>query len=246
MSSEGLDTPLLQAIGVGKRYIDGPREIEVLHDLNLEVAAGDLVAVVGASGVGKSTLLHLLGTLDRPSAGRILVDGHDVFALRGAALAEFRNRTVGFVFQFHQLLADFTALENVMMAGMIGRESTRVLQDRAGGLLDRVGLGERLHHRPGELSGGEQQRVAVARAVMRRPRLILADEPTGNLDPETGRLVQEILLDLNRECGAALVVATHNAQLAAMMTRVVQLREGRLTAEPATGTVERMVSEVDA
>jgi lipoprotein-releasing system ATP-binding protein len=183
-------TPLVQAVGLHKRYVDGPSVVEVLVGLDLDVYPGDRLAVVGASGVGKSTLLHMLGCLDRPSAGRVLFDGGDVFERSEASLAAFRSREIGFVFQFHQLLGDFTALENVELAGRIGREPRGQVRARASELLDRVGLGARLHHRPGELSGGEQQRVAVARAVMRRPRLVLADEPTGNLDPATGERVR--------------------------------------------------------
>jgi len=244
MSERGRPEPLVDVVALEKRYVDGPREIQVLRCLDLRVGAGEMVAVVGASGVGKSTLLHILGALDRPSGGSVRVGGIDPFAQSEADTAAFRNRTIGFVFQFHQLLPDFTALENVMMAGLIGREPRPQARARAAALLERVGLGARLDHRPGELSGGEQQRVAVARAVARRPRLLLADEPTGNLDPETGLQVQELLLELNRECGAALVVATHNARLAAALGRTVRLHDGRLervggsVPAPAFGEVE--------
>ena len=223
------DGVVLEAVGVGKRYSDGPREVTVLQDLDVRIAAGETVGVIGASGVGKSTLLHVLGTLDHPTSGRITVDGVELADLRGAALARFRNRRIGFVFQFHQLLADFTALENVMLPARIAGESVREARERATLLLERVGLTERLGHRPGELSGGEQQRVAVARAVMCRPRLVLADEPTGNLDPETGARVRDVLMALNEECGAALVVATHNHALAAGLGRVLRLSGGALT-----------------
>jgi len=221
-------TPLVQAVGLHKRYVDGPSVVEVLVGLDLAVLPGERVAIVGASGVGKSTLLHLLGCLDRPTEGAVRFDGGDVFDRSEADLAAFRSREIGFVFQFHQLLADFTALENVMMAGLIGREPRNEVRERATMLLDRVGLGPRLHHRPGELSGGEQQRVAVARSVMRRPRLLLADEPTGNLDPGTGERVQDLLIDLNRETGAALVVATHNERFASALGRCLRLERGRL------------------
>src|SRR5215467_6030837 len=176
-------TPLVQARGLEKRYVDGPAVVEVLRGLDLDVAAGERVAIVGESGVGKSTLLHLLGCLDAPSGGQILLDGIDVFSRSEAEIAALRNREVGFVFQFHHLLGDFTALENVMLPALIGRVTMRAARTRAIELLERVGLAERLHHRPGQLSGGEQQRVAVARALAQRPRLLLADEPTGNLDP---------------------------------------------------------------
>jgi lipoprotein-releasing system ATP-binding protein len=221
-------TPLVQAVGLHKRYVDGPSVVEVLVGLDLDVHAGERLAVVGASGVGKSTLLHLLGFLDRPTAGHIRFDGRDVLSRSEGDLAAFRSREIGFVFQFHQLLGDFTALENVMLAGQIGREAGDRVRARATELLERVGLGARLHHRPGELSGGEQQRVAVARAVMRRPRLVLADEPTGNLDPNTGERVQDLLIDLNRETGAALVVATHNERFASALGRCLRLAHGRL------------------
>lgn len=221
-------TPLLEARGLEKRYVDGPTEVRVLSGLDLRLEAGERVAIVGESGVGKSTLLHLLGALDAPTAGRLVVEGTDVFALPEAALADFRNRTVGFVFQFHHLLGDFTALENVMLPALIGREPPRAARARATALLERVGLGARLHHRPGELSGGEQQRVAVARALVRRPRLLLADEPTGSLDPGTGERVAALLMELNAEHGATLVVATHNPTLAAAMGRILRLVDGRL------------------
>jgi lipoprotein-releasing system ATP-binding protein len=226
-------TPLVEARGLEKRYVDGPAVVEVLRGLDLDIGVGERVAVIGESGVGKSTLLHLLGCLDAPTGGRLLIDGVDVFARSEAEIAAFRNHTVGFVFQFHHLLGDFTALENVMLPALIGRESPRDARARASALLARVGLQERLHHRPGELSGGEQQRVAVARGVMCRPRLLLADEPTGNLDPETGERVHELLLELNAECGATLVVATHNDRLAAAMERTLRLTGGRI--EPVVG-----------
>ena len=228
-------TPLVEARGLEKRYVDGPAVVEVLRGLDLDIVAGERVAVIGESGVGKSTLLHLLGCLDAPTGGRLLIDGVDVFSRSEAEIAAFRNQAVGFVFQFHHLLGDFTALENVMLPALIGRESPREARTRAAALLERVGLKDRLDHRPGELSGGEQQRVAVARGVMCRPRLLLADEPTGNLDPETGERVHELLLELNAECGATLVVATHNASLAAAMERTLRLVGGRI--DPVAGGV---------
>ena len=224
----GAGATLVEATGLSKDYVDGPAVVQVLEGLDLAIEAGERVAIVGESGVGKSTLLHLLGALDRPTGGRLLVNGIDVFAQDDEALATFRNREVGFVFQFHHLLPDFTALENVMLPALIGREPAAETRVRARALLERVGLGERLEHRPGELSGGEQQRVALARAVVRRPRLLLADEPTGNLDPETGERVTGVLLECNREVGSALVVVTHNDRVAAAMGRTLRLEGGRL------------------
>jgi len=231
MSGAGV-TPLVEAVGLEKVYEDGPARVQVLSGLDLVLDAGERVAVVGESGVGKSTLLHLLGALDVPSGGTLRVQGRDVFAAPEAERAAFRNRDVGFVFQFHHLLSDFTALENVALPALIGREPARAARERAAALLERVGLGARMEHRPGELSGGEQQRVAVARAVIRRPRLVLADEPTGSLDPATGETVQQVLLEECAACGATLVVATHNDRLAAAMGRTLRLVGGRL--EPVT------------
>src|SRR5712691_10604014 len=219
----GRMTPLVEAVRLDKRYVDGPAVVRVLEELDLTVGAGDRIAIVGDSGVGKSTLLHLLGGLDRPSGGHVLFDGDDIFTRTDAELAAFRNRTLGFVFQFHHLLGDFTALENVMLPGLIARQPAAAVRARALTLLERVGLQERLAHRPAELSGGEQQRVAVARALSLCPRLILALEPT------TGEEVQELLLELNHEQGSALVVATHNPRLAAAMGRTLRLAHGRLS-----------------
>jgi lipoprotein-releasing system ATP-binding protein len=233
----GRVTPLVEARGLGKSYIDGPSVVRVLADLDLTVMPGECLAVVGASGVGKSTLLHLVGALDRPTAGQLLFDGVDLATRSENELAALRNREIGFVFQFHHLLADFSALENVMLPALIARQPARAARARARELLERVGLADRLDHRPGALSGGEQQRVAVARAVVHRPRLVLADEPTGNLDPVTGESVQRLLLDLNREHGAALIVATHNPGLAAALGRALRLADGRLTEEEPAAAV---------
>jgi lipoprotein-releasing system ATP-binding protein len=226
MSSAGAH--LVEATGLSKRYVDGPTQVQVLEELDLTIDAGERVAIVGESGIGKSTLLHILGTLDQPTGGRLVVNGVDVFAQDEERLSSFRNREIGFVFQFHQLLADFTAVENVMLPALIARESGGAARKRAHDLLARVGLAERAEHRPGEMSGGEQQRVAVARAVMRKPRLLLADEPTGNLDPATGERVTNVLLELNREVGSTLVVVTHNDRLAGAMARTLRLAGGRL------------------
>jgi len=218
------------ARGLVKEYTDGPRSVRVLSGIDLEIAAGETVAIVGESGVGKSTLLHILGGLDRPTSGSVRVGGTDLAPLRDRELARFRSESIGFVFQFHHLLPDFTALENVMMPCLIAGETPAVATERATALLERVGLSERLTHRPGELSGGEQQRVAVARAVVRRPALVLADEPTGNLDPDTGSEVERLLLELNREAGITCVVVTHSPRLAGAMDRTMRLTHGHLEA----------------
>ena len=222
-----MSEPLIQTVGLYKHYGDGPR-IDVLVDLDMRDEAGESVAIVGQSGVGKSTLLHVLGTLDQPSSGRVLFGGVDVFGLSEREQAGFRNREVGFIFQFHHLLPDFTALENVMMPALIRGLGTAETEARARALLERVGLGERLTHKPGELSGGEQQRVAVARAVVLSPRAVLADEPTGNLDPVTGAEVHRLLLELNREQQLTLVIVTHNQELASQLDRTLRLHNGKL------------------
>lgn len=214
--------------GISKSYSAGGVDLNVLTDVHFSMAGGDRIAVTGASGIGKSTLLHILGTLDRPDAGRLICDGVDVFAADDKHLAAFRNRTIGFVFQFHHLLPEFTALENVMLPRMIrGERGERAKRDAAA-ILDRVGLSGRLDHRAGELSGGEQQRVAIARAVVGRPAILLADEPTGNLDGKNSSQIHELLDDLNHETGMTVVVVTHNLELAGYMDRQVTLEGGQL------------------
>ncbi len=205
---------------------DGDR-LEVLKGVSLSIPSGELVAIIGPSGVGKSTLLHLLGGLERPTSGTIRYGETDLAALSDVALAQFRNRQVGFVFQFHHLLPEFTALENVMLPRLIRRESASTARDLAATLLDRVGLGARLAHRPGELSGGEQQRVAIARALVGDPAVLLADEPTGNLDSKTGEEVFELLRELNRERQLTCVLITHNEVLARRADRVLRMLDGR-------------------
>jgi lipoprotein-releasing system ATP-binding protein len=222
---------LLRAERLDKSFFDADREIRVLRGLELEVNAGEDIAIVGQSGVGKSTLLHVLGSLEVPSAGKVYFEGEDLFALNERALAEFRNLKLGFVFQFHYLLADFSALENVMMPALIARMPDREAQRHASQMLELVGLADKLQRRPAELSGGEQQRVAVARAVVLRPRLVLADEPTGNLDPQTADEVHQLFRLLNRELGITLVIATHNERLTRAMGRALRLRDGRLFEE---------------
>jgi lipoprotein-releasing system ATP-binding protein len=216
---------------LNKSYRVGSSRIHVLRDLELLVARGEMVAVVGASGVGKSTLLHLLGGLDRPDSGAIEVAGTELQALSDDALVEFRNRHVGFVFQFHHLLPEFDALENVQMPMRIARRPLPEARARAEALLARVGLGERLTHRPNMLSGGEQQRVAVARALVMQPALLLADEPTGDLDETTADAIHALLRDMHAEHGLTSVIATHNPRLAAACDRVLRLEHGRLRPE---------------
>jgi lipoprotein-releasing system ATP-binding protein len=223
---------LLRAEELSKSFFDAGREVRVLRGLELAVKAGEEVAIVGQSGTGKSTLLHVLGSLEAPTAGKVYFEGQDLFALGERALAEFRNLKLGFVFQFHYLLADFTALENVMMPALIARMTEPEAARRAGEVLELVGLADKLARRPAELSGGEQQRVAVARAVVLHPRLVLADEPTGNLDPHTADEVHQLFHLLNRQLGITLVIATHNEALTRAMGRALRMREGRLVEEP--------------
>jgi len=220
---------LLQAVQLDKQYGKGEHAVRVLTGLDLTIRQAERVAIIGESGVGKSTLLHILGTLDPPTAGQVLLNDQDLFVLPESKLVTLRNRDIGFIFQLHHLLPDFSALENVMMPGLIARFSQDEARTRASDMLDRVGLSARLSHRPGELSGGEQQRVAVARALVLGPRLVLADEPTGNLDPETGEGVLQLLLSLNEDMGIAMVVVTHNETLAAAMDRTLRLKHGMLT-----------------
>jgi lipoprotein-releasing system ATP-binding protein len=225
-----MSEPLLRAEGVSKRFVTGAGStIEVLTDLSLEVARGETVAILGQSGIGKSTLLYVLGTLDHPSEGRVWFQGEDVFARDSAGLARFRNESLGFVFQFHHLLPEFTALENVMMPGLLRGLGFAAIRERAAAILAEVELSHRLEHPVGKLSGGERQRVAVARALVLDPPLVLADEPTGNLDPATAERVGDLLLGLNRSRGTALVVVTHNADFARRLGRALVLRAGRLS-----------------
>ena len=212
-----------------KSYGHGPARVEVLNDLNLELLRGEMVAITGVSGTGKSTLLHILGTLDRPDKGTIIYRNEDVFKRDNGSLATFRNQTIGFVFQFHHLLPEFSALENTLIPGLIaGREKDELFDD-ARELLNKVGLGHRLEHRVGELSGGEQQRVALARAIIMKPALLLADEPTGNLDPKTGEKVFNLIRDMNHDFGLTTVMVTHNYALARQMDRCLTLQNGKLS-----------------
>ena len=218
----------LEARNIRKTYRQGPKEVKVLHDVNLELYAGKSLAIVGASGAGKSTLLHILGGLDEPDGGEVLVEGTSLWALSEAQRGLMRNRTMGFVYQFHHLLPEFTALENVAMPLLIRGERTAEAASRAASLLDRVGLAERKNHKPGELSGGERQRTAVARALVGNPRVVLGDEPTGNLDERTAEHVYGMLLELNREFQTSLLLVTHDTRLAARMDHQLELHMGCL------------------
>lgn len=223
---------VLSLVGVRRVFAQGTAEIEVLRGVDLVLPRGTLAALVGPSGTGKSTLLHVAGLLERPSAGEVVIDGRPCGALGDAERTRLRRERIGFVYQFHHLLPDFTALENVMMPQLIAGRGRREARARARALLERLGLGARLAHRPARLSGGEQQRVAIARALANGPGLLLADEPTGNLDPHTAEEVFAVLLEAVRGAGAAALVATHNPELAALMDVTYRLTEGRLAALP--------------
>ncbi|MPZ75741.1 MAG: ATP-binding cassette domain-containing protein [Deltaproteobacteria bacterium] len=221
---------LLSARNICKIFSEGGREIVVLRDLHLEVSVGERLAIVGESGVGKSTLLHILGTLDRPTNGQLFYSDKELPLEDEAGLSVFRNREIGFVFQFHYLLPDFSALENVMLPALIQGMQPAQAREQAEEVLESVGLKERMSHRPGKLSGGEQQRVSVARSVILQPKLILADEPTGSLDFRIGQEVQELLFELNEKRGVALIIATHNREFADKIGRQMELRNGQLFA----------------
>jgi lipoprotein-releasing system ATP-binding protein len=219
---------LVVAKNVKKTFRHMGRKLEVLRGVDLEIGDGEMIGIIGPSGAGKSTFLHCIGTLDIPTEGSITLAGEEVTRMPGARLAELRNRTIGFVFQFHHLLPEFTALENVFMPGMVQGKPRKELEMRAMALLEEVGLKERVQHRPGELSGGEQQRVALARALYLEPRILLADEPTGNLDTATSAQIHELFFAINAQRGTTIVVVTHNPALAERMARVVTLRDGRV------------------
>jgi len=222
---------LVQVQGVHKKFLHEGRSVHILRGIDLTIERGEMLSVVGPSGAGKSTLLHILGTLDLPTGGKILYEGQDVTRYSPSRLASFRNYSLGFVFQAHHLLPEFTALENVMMPGMIRGDSTGKLKPRAQKLLEEVGLGHRLSHRPGELSGGEQARVALARALVMKPILVLADEPTGNLDSTTSDAIHAQIFELNKLHGTTFLIVTHNNELADSMPRKVSMRDGRIESD---------------
>jgi lipoprotein-releasing system ATP-binding protein len=226
-----MTTTLVAVADLRKTFVHMGRELHVLRGIDITIDQGEVVAVVGPSGAGKSTFLHCIGTLDLPTSGKIYLAGQELTQMTGAELAAIRNRTIGFVFQFHHLLPEFNALENVMMPGLIQGKSRREMEPLARALLTEVGLGERATHRPGELSGGEQQRVALARALVLSPKLILADEPTGNLDTGTSEAMHQLFFEVNRKHGTTIVVVTHNLAFAQSMPRVVRMRDGRIEAD---------------
>jgi lipoprotein-releasing system ATP-binding protein len=221
---------MIQVNNLQKTFLKDGHRIEVLKGLDFEIAEGESLAVAGVSGAGKSTLIHIIGTLDHPTSGAVLFDGVDVFTWPEKRLAAFRNRKIGFVFQFHNLLPEFTALENAMMPALIQRMPKAEAKRRAEAILGEMGLEDRITHKPGELSGGEQQRVALARALILEPEILLADEPTGNLDTETGKKIEEMLIALNRTKRITLIVVTHNPSLAGRMSQHIGLRDGRIYA----------------
>jgi lipoprotein-releasing system ATP-binding protein len=219
---------MIEAVNLTKSFKMAGLELTVLKGINLTIAQGEILAIVGASGAGKSTLLHILGTLDRPTSGTVLFEGQDLFQLSDQKQAEFRNRRIGFVFQFHHLLPEFTALENVCLPAYIQNRSAQDAQAEATSLLKDVGLEHRMNHKPGELSGGEQQRVAVARALIQQPNLVLADEPTGNLDTHTGDALFTLMRTLNRSRGITFVIVTHNEKLSAQADRIIHMEDGQI------------------
>ena len=223
-----MNEPLLEVLDLFKSYGSGESRVDVLKGISIRLDKRETVALLGASGAGKSTLMHILGALDRPTSGRVSYDGEDIFTKSESQLASFRNRSIGFVFQFHHLLPEFSALENVMMPALINGTKRDEASDSARSILSEVGLGHRVTHKPGELSGGEQQRVAVARALVMKPQLLLADEPTGNLDMKTSESIHELFEELHRSRGLSIMVVTHNERLASRTTRQIRLQDGRV------------------
>lgn len=217
---------ILQCQQLCKRFVQGDLNVEVLKGVDLSIEAGQRVAIMGASGSGKSTLLHLLGGLEKPTSGRVTLDGFDLNKVSSAKLSQLRNQSLGFIYQFHHLLGEFTILENVAMPLLIGKQSIKQAQEHAADLLTRVGLGHRIQHKPGELSGGERQRAAVARALINKPKCVLADEPTGNLDSKTADQIYQLMLELNQELQVSFLVVTHDPELAARMDHVLHMEDG--------------------
>lgn len=228
MTQQDNKSLLLQVKNVTKRYHEGSIDTLVLNGVDLDVYSGEQLAIVGTSGSGKSTLLHIMGTLDKPSNGQVTLQGEDLYTLSASRQAKIRNQDLGFIYQFHHLLPEFSALENVAMPGLIQGRDRKLVEQEASALLERVGLGHRLNHTPGEMSGGERQRTAIARALINKPKLVLADEPTGNLDAASGESVYELIRELGSQLGTAFVVVTHDPKLAARMDRQLRMKDGHL------------------
>jgi lipoprotein-releasing system ATP-binding protein len=224
-----MSTPVISIRNVTKNYLNGPQIVEVLKGVSLDIGTAEIIAIMGPSGVGKSTLLHVIGALDLPTSGEVIIDGKNVHTLKNDKLAKFRNASIGFVFQFHHLLPEFSAYENVIIPSMMHSDLNSEKEDYAKFLLNEVGLSHRLDHKPNELSGGEQQRVAVARALVNKPAVLLADEPTGNLDKQNSEALYALLLDLNKKLNQTLIIVTHNEHLTEQATRVIELDDGKIS-----------------
>lgn len=224
-----MSTPVISIRNVTKNYLNGPQIVEVLKGISLDIGTAEIIAIMGPSGVGKSTLLHVIGALDLPTSGEVIIDGKNVHTLKNDKLAKFRNASIGFVFQFHHLLPEFSAYENVIIPSMMHSDLNSEKEDYAKFLLNEVGLSHRLDHKPNELSGGEQQRVAVARALVNKPAVLLADEPTGNLDKQNSEALYALLLDLNKKLNQTLIIVTHNEHLTEQATRVIALDDGKIS-----------------